>query len=52
MTNTEVVGQIVTMTTDLFAFMMPVIGVLAGIVFVTSFMLSVTLGLGKRTFGA
>ena len=50
MTNSEVVAEIVSMTQNLLEYMMPVIGVLAGLTFVLSFFFSVTLGMGRRTF--
>lgn len=50
MTNTDVVGQIVTTASTFFTFMFPIIGVLAGITFVTSLMFSV-LGFGRKSIG-
>lgn len=50
MTNTQVVGQIVDLTGQFLTFMLPVIGVLAGITFIVTALLSVTLGLGRRSF--
>jgi len=50
MTNTDVVGQIMVIAGDFFTFMLPVIGVLAGITFVTSLLFSV-LGFGRKSVG-
>lgn len=50
MTNTEVVGQIVGYMGELLQFMLPIIGVMSGLIFVITFLLSITLGFGKRTF--
>jgi hypothetical protein len=51
MTNTAVVGQIVSMTQDFLVYMMPIIGVLAGIMFVLSLFFSATTGTLKRFKG-
>lgn len=50
MTNTDVVNQVVDIAANFFTYMLPVIGVLAGITFVTSLMFSV-LGFGKKSIG-
>jgi hypothetical protein len=50
MTNTQVVGEIIAMTQDFLTFMLPVIGVLAGITFVMTLFFNVTLGFGRRIF--
>lgn len=50
MTNTEVVTLIIELTQDFLIFMLPVIGVLSGISFILTFLFSITMGLGKRTF--
>lgn len=51
MANTEVIEVIVTSTSDMFTYMLPIIGVLAGITFMFTFLMSVTMGFGRRTFG-
>lgn len=50
MTNTEVVTAIVQLFVDMLDFMVPIIGVLAGLSFVLTWITSVTLGAGRRTF--
>ncbi len=50
MANTEVVNQIISMTTDFLTYMLPVIAVLAGINFIVTWFMSITMGLGRRTF--
>lgn len=50
MTSGEVVAEIIGMVQDFLTFMLPIIGVLAGLTFVLSFFFSVTMGLGRRTF--
>jgi len=50
MAPSEVVTQIVTMFGEFMTYMLPIIGILAGISFVVSWFMSVTMGLGRRTF--
>jgi len=50
MANSEVVNLILTTTSDFFTYMMPIIGILAGISFVVSFFFTVVMGMGRRTF--
>lgn len=50
MANTDVINTIISMCQDYFSYMLPVIAVLAGIVFIVNFLLYVTIGLGKHTF--
>jgi hypothetical protein len=50
MASSEVVDQIISLTADFLTYMMPIIGVLAGITFITSWFMSVTIGMGRRTF--
>lgn len=50
MTNTEIVSAIVAMVGDLMEFMLPIIGIMSGIIFVVTFLISITLGFGRRTF--
>jgi hypothetical protein len=52
MANTDVINLIVQTTADYFTYMLPIIGVLAGISFMATFLFSVTMGLGRRTFRA
>lgn len=51
MTNTEVVAEIVLMTKDFLVYMMPIIGTLAGIMFVLSLFFASTTGSLKRFKG-
>jgi hypothetical protein len=51
MTNTAVVGEIITLTQNFLVFMMPVIGFLAGLMFVLSLFFSATTGTLKRFRG-
>jgi hypothetical protein len=50
MTNTEVVTTIVDLFVQMLDFMVPVIGALAGISFVLTWLTSITMGAGRRTF--
>lgn len=50
MAPAEVVTQIIDMTKDFLTYMLPIIGILAGINFMVSWFMSVTMGLGRRTF--
>jgi len=50
MANTDVINLIVSTTASYFTYMLPIIGVLAGISFIVSFFYAVTLGMGRRTF--
>lgn len=50
MANSEIINLIVQTTADSLVYMLPIIGIMAGINFIASFLLYVTLGLGKRTF--
>jgi len=48
MANTEIVNLILQATTEMFTFMLPVIAIMAGITFITSFLFDVTFGAYKR----
>ena len=50
MANTDVINVIVDLTADYFTYMLPIIALLAGLSFIVSFLFSVTMGLGRRTF--
>jgi hypothetical protein len=50
MANTEVITTILDLVKDMLTYMLPVIGVLAGIKFMISWLMSVTLGMGRQTF--
>lgn len=50
MASADVIAQIITMTKDFLTYMLPVIGVMAGIIFVITWLMSITIGLGRRTF--
>jgi len=52
MANTDVINLIVSTTASYFTYMLPIIGVLAGLSFLMTFFFSVTMGLGRRTFRA
>jgi len=48
MANTDVVNLILTATSEMFVYMLPVIAIMAGITFITSFLFDVTFGAYKR----
>lgn len=50
MANSAVVDLIVSTVTDAMTYMLPIIALLAGINFIVSWFMSVTMGLGRRTF--
>lgn len=50
MANIDVINIIVAMAADYFHYMLPVIGVLAGVVFIASWLHSSLFGLGRRSF--
>lgn len=50
MANTDVINLIISTVADYFTYMLPVIALMAGITFMVSFLMSVTLGMGRRTF--
>jgi len=50
MANSEIIDLIIETTADMFLYMMPIIGVMAGITFITSFILHVTVGTARRVF--
>jgi hypothetical protein len=50
MASSDVVNLIITTVASYFTYMLPVIAILAGITFMVSFLMSVTMGLGRRTF--
>jgi len=50
MTNTEVVTEIITMAADFMTYMLPIIGVLAGLQFILSWLFEILFGAGRRTF--
>lgn len=50
MANTEIVDLIIQQTADMLTYMLPVIGIMAGIIFMISWLMSITIGLGRRTF--
>lgn len=50
MASSEVVTLLIETIADYFTYMLPIIAVLSGIVFMVSFFMSVTMGLGRRTF--
>ena len=48
MANTEIIDLILQTTAEMFTYMLPILGVLTGIVFIGSFIYKVTLGSVKR----
>jgi hypothetical protein len=50
MASADVVTQIINMVQDFLTYMLPIIAVLAGINFLITWLMSVTMGLGRRTF--
>lgn len=50
MANTEVINLILLTAQDYFHYMLPIIGILSGIVFIFSALMYVTIGLGRRVF--
>lgn len=50
MANTDLVVMILETASSFFVYMLPVIGILAGLNFVVSWVMSLTMGMGKRTF--
>ena len=50
MANTDVIDIIIDTTGEMFTYMLPVLGVMTGIVYITSFLLYVTIGVAKRPF--
>lgn len=52
MANTEVINLILETTADMLQYMLPIIGILSGIIFIVSFLLYLTVGLGRRVFKA
>lgn len=51
MANTDVINEIISVAGDAFTYLLPVVGIMAGIMFITTFLFAVTIGLAKRTFG-
>jgi hypothetical protein len=50
MANTAVIDKIIELVASYFTYMLPIIGVLAGLSFIFSFLFVITMGLGRRTF--
>jgi hypothetical protein len=50
MASADVVTQIINLVQDFLTYMLPIIAVLAGINFLITWLMSVTMGLGRRTF--
>lgn len=50
MTNTEVVTQLVTIFGEFITFMLPIIGLMAGLAFVVTWLMYITVGIGRRVF--
>jgi len=52
MASADVINVLIATFEDAFIYLLPIIGVLAGINFLVTWIMSITMGLGKRTFGA
>jgi hypothetical protein len=50
MASADVVSQILEFAGTSFVYLLPVIGILAGINFIFTWVMSLTMGLGRRTF--
>jgi len=50
MANSDVIALIIEGTVDCIHYMLPVIAFLSGVNFVVTWLMSVTMGMGKRTF--
>lgn len=50
MASSDIVTMIVGFAGEAFVYMLPIIAVLAGINFIVTWIMSLTMGLGKRTF--
>lgn len=50
MASADVVTQIIAIVKDSLTYMLPIIGILAGINFVLTWFMAVTMGMGRRTF--
>lgn len=50
MTNTEVVSQLVTIFGEFITFMLPIIGLMAGLSFIVTWLMYLTVGIGRRVF--
>ena len=50
MANTDVVNLIISTTADFFMYMLPIIAVMSGIIFLVTWLMSITIGLGRKTF--
>lgn len=49
MANTEIIDLIMATVSEMFVYMLPVIGIMAGIVFITSFLFDVTINAYRKT---
>lgn len=50
MIDTSIVNDIIATTQGYFTYILPVIAVMSGVVFIVSWLMSLTVGLAKRTF--
>jgi hypothetical protein len=50
MANSAIIDLIVETVRDMLIYMLPIIGLLAGLTFVFSFLIAVTIGWGRKTF--
>lgn len=51
MANTEIIDLILATVAEMFTYMLPVIGIMSGVIFITSFLFDVTLNAYKRVRG-
>jgi hypothetical protein len=52
MANTDVINLILSNVLSMVTYMLPVIALLSGVVFMVSWLMNLTLGLGRRVFKA
>jgi len=50
--NSDVITLLITTFNDAFTYLLPIIGFMAGVNFLVTWLMSITMGLGKRTFGS
>lgn len=50
MANSDVVNLVVTAVTEMFTYMLPVIAFMTGVVFMVSWLMYITVGIGGRVF--
>ncbi len=50
MATSDVINLILVTVKDYFTYMLPIIGIMSGIIFIFTALMYVTVGLGRRTF--